>query len=83
MPEATIGSADGEGPAAFSRIVDVALDPMGRVWVADGLENEIRVFQPDGRYVRTIGQKGAGPKEFGLLGGMDWAPDGTLWVMDV
>jgi hypothetical protein len=83
VAETTIGSADGEGPAAFSRIVDVEFDPMGRVWVADGLENEIRVFQPDGRYVRTIGRKGAGPGEFTLLGGMDWAPDGTLWVMDV
>lgn len=83
MPEATIRAPDGEGPAAFSRIVDVALDAMGRVWVADGLENEIRIFQPDGTYVRTIGRTGAGPAEFGLLGGMDWAPDGNLWVVDV
>lgn len=83
VAETTIGSAAGEGPAAFSRIVDVEFDPMGRVWIADGLENEIRVFQPDGRHVRTIGRKGAGPGEFTLLGGMSWAPDGRLWVMDV
>ncbi len=83
VPETTVGSAAGEGPAAFSRIVDVEFDALGRIWIADGLENQIRVFQPDGKHVRTIGRKGSGPEEFTLLGGMSWAPDGTLWAMDV
>jgi hypothetical protein len=76
------GGADDEGPAAFGRIVGVALDPLGRVWVADGLQHQIRVFAGDGRHVRSIGRKGAGPAEFQDIAGMDWGPDGNLWVLD-
>jgi NHL repeat len=64
-------SADGEGPDVFRRIVDVALDPLGRVWVADAQMHEVRVFQPDGRHVRTLGRKGGGPAEFDGIAGMD------------
>ena len=79
---ARIGSADADGPAAFANVVDLALDPFGRVWVADGQAQEIRVFDASGAYVRTVGRKGRGPAEFGGISGMDWAPDGRLWVLD-
>lgn len=82
VPEGAIQSADGEGPAAFSRIVDIAVDPLGRVWVADGPQQQIRVFEADGRHVRTIGRAGGGPEEFATLAGMDWDAEGNLWVMD-
>jgi len=76
-----IGSAD--DPAhAFSRIVDLALDGMGRVWVADRQENRIGVFAPEGRHVRSLGRPGRGPAEFLSIAGMDWGPDGNLWVLD-
>ncbi|MBB4635129.1 6-bladed beta-propeller [Longimicrobium terrae] len=70
------------GDQEFGRIVDVALDAGGRVWVADGLKNEIRVFSPEGRAVRTVGRKGGGPGEFLMLAGMDWDPAGRLWTVD-
>jgi hypothetical protein len=82
VPRATIGAADGEGPETFARIVDVELDPMGRVWVADGQQHQIRVFDSAGTHVRSIGRKGGGPEEFSGIAGMDWAADGTLWVLD-
>ena len=80
----TIGhiGRDVAGSAAFGRIVDLAIDPLGRVWVADAMQHRISVFQPDGTPVRIIGRKGAGPAEFGDLAGFDWAPDGKLWVVD-
>jgi hypothetical protein len=76
-----IGSTD-DSAYVFSRIVDVALDEMGRVWVADGQENRIRVFASDGRHVRSLGRSGGGPAEFLGIAGMDWGPDGNLWVLD-
>ena len=82
VPQATIGAADGEGPEVFARIVDVELDPLGRVWVADGQQHQIRVFDSAGAHVRSIGRKGGGPQEFNGIAGMDWAADGTLWVLD-
>lgn len=80
--EVRIGSADGGGPAEFAWIADVEWDALGRVWVADGQQQQIRVFDSAGPHVRTIGRKGGGPEEFDRIAGMDWAPDGTLWVLD-
>lgn len=77
-----IGSGMEDGPASFGRISDVALDAMGRVWVADEMQHEIRVFEADGRHVRSFGGMGGGPAEFLGIAGMDWAPDGSLWVLD-
>lgn len=82
VPQATIGAVEGEGPDVFARIVDVELDPLGRVWIADGQQHQIRVFDSTGAHVRTIGGKGGGPEEFNGIAGMDWAADGTLWVLD-
>lgn len=80
--EARIGSVDGEGPDALGSVVDVALDPMGRAWIADGQRKQLLVYDAQGRHVRTIGAPGAGPREFGAIAGMAWAPDGSLWVLD-
>ncbi|HEX5872768.1 MAG TPA: 6-bladed beta-propeller, partial [Longimicrobium sp.] len=82
VPQTTIGAADGDGPDVFAQIVDVELDPIGRVWIADGQQHQIRVFDSAGVHVRTIGRKGGGPREFNGIAGMDWAADGTLWVLD-
>ncbi|HYW13252.1 MAG TPA: 6-bladed beta-propeller, partial [Longimicrobium sp.] len=80
--EVRIGTADGGGPDEFARISDVELDALGRVWVADAEQHQIRVFDSAGAHVRSIGRKGGGPEEFNGIAGMSWAPDGTLWVLD-
>jgi hypothetical protein len=82
VPQATIGAVEGAGPDVFAQIVDVELDPLGRVWMADGQQHQIRVFDSAGAHVRTLGRKGGGPEEFKGIAGMDWAADGTLWVLD-
>jgi sugar lactone lactonase YvrE len=82
VQEARIGSQVEEGPGAFANVVDVSLDPMGRVWVADAAQHQIRIFEANGRHVRSIGRRGGGPGEFGGISGMAWAPDGRLWVLD-
>ncbi len=40
------------------------------------------MFDRHGQHVRTIGRQGSGPGEFAQVVGLDWAPDGTLWVVD-
>jgi hypothetical protein len=82
IEQARIGSVDGAGPDVFASIVDLELDPMGRAWIADGQQNQIRVFDSAGTHVRTIGREGGGPEEFNGISGMDWSADGTLWVLD-
>jgi len=77
-----IGGTEATGPDAFGRVVDVGIDPLGRIWVADGMQQQLKVFEPDGTFVRSVGRKGGGPAEFMGISGFDWAPDGTLWVLD-
>ena len=80
--ETRVGVEEGDGPDVFGNVVDVEIDPAGRVWIADAQQHQIRVFGRGGRHVRSIGRKGAGPEEFGGISGMAFAPDGKLWVLD-
>jgi len=77
-----IGAADGAGPESFGRVSDVAIGPDDRVYVLDGMAQEIRVFALDGAYVRTIGRAGGGPGELRGAYAIAFAPDGRLWVAD-
>ncbi len=43
---------------------DIAITDDGTVLVAEGGSAHVKVFAPDGRYLRTIGRSGEGPGEF-------------------
>lgn len=76
-----IGSVD-DPQYALTRIRDMEVSSTGRIYSLHAVENSIRVHDPDGSFVRTIGRKGDGPGEFdnpitiGILGD-------TLWVLDI
>lgn len=42
----------------------IAMDDWGRVYVVDQKPMTIKVYGPDGSFIRTIGQEGEGPGEF-------------------
>lgn len=80
--ELRIGTLEGTGPDMFGSIVDFDVDAYGRFWVFEGQAQELRVFDRDGRFVRSVGRQGEGPGEFNRVIGMDWGPDGHLWLVD-
>jgi sugar lactone lactonase YvrE len=78
------------GPDGLSFPNDMALDPQGRLWVADTHNGRFAIFMPDGTFVETWGVKGEGDGEFNLqrangdgYGGIAFAPDGSFYVLDV
>jgi streptogramin lyase len=77
-----IGDADGTGPDVFANPFALEVDAYGRIYVLDSQTREVRVFNPDGSHVRTVGREGAGPGELKQPAGMAFGPDGTLWVAD-
>lgn len=77
-----LGRLDGGGPEQFAEIYWITTDTEGRIYVVENLDQEIRVFEPDGSYARTIGGKGEGPGEFRGAVALNWAPDGSFWVTD-
>lgn len=80
-PDMRIGSVD-DPDVGFSRLGYVDVDADGNIYALEMLDNQIRVYSPDGRIVRRIGRSGSGPGEFesaprfGIQGDTLWALDG-------
>jgi len=82
IEELRLGSVEGGGPEIFGQVVDIQVDPLGRLYLADGQSREIRVFDSEGVYVRSIGGRGSGPGEFLQINAITWDRDGNLWAKD-
>jgi hypothetical protein len=59
-----IGVVSGAPEYVFGRIADVAFGVNGEIVVLDNMHSEVRVFDADGRFLRTFGRSGEGPGEF-------------------
>ena len=75
-----IGEVEGGGPATFGRIRTIAVLEDGRIAVADALAEEVRLFDPEGQFLRTFGGKGGGPGELQGMQGVYLDPEGLLRV---
>lgn len=64
--ELSVGSLEGDAAFQFGQIGGVDVDAGGNVYITDAQAREIRVFDPSGAYLRTIGAPGGGPGEFGM-----------------
>lgn len=62
-PLVEIGVAD-DPSSEFSAVRGVVRLDDGRIAVANGASNEIRIFSREGRHQRTVGRAGSGPGEF-------------------
>jgi hypothetical protein len=76
-----MGGVSEVSPEEFGRITSVLVSADGTVYVADGQALEVRVFTPQGHFLRTIGRAGAGPGEFRALYALAWVGD-TLLSLD-
>lgn len=61
----SVGAIDAAADYQFGQITGADVDTDGNVYVADIQTSDIRVFDAQGAYLRTIGKPGAGPGEFG------------------
>lgn len=66
-PALEIGVEEGEEPYMLSRVFDALRLPDGRILVGNSSTSEIRVFDSQGKFLRSVGRKGNGPGEFGEL----------------
>lgn len=81
VEELRIGS-ENDDPTGLSDVRGLVVDKKGNIWVLEFSAQEIRLFDPAGHHLRTIGRKGQGPGEFIYADGMAMAPDGLIWVHD-
>jgi hypothetical protein len=81
--ELSIGAKEGPDEYMFSRILDLDADDDGNIYALDQKESHIKVFDKEGRYVRTIGQRGQGPGELGSAYFFSLTPQKHLIVEDI
>lgn len=75
-------SIGGEEYDMLSRPMSFIVDQEGCIFISDIQDQTIKVFGPNGDFIRTIGRKGEGPGEFAYLGSQTFLPDGRLLAMD-
>jgi hypothetical protein len=81
-PLLTIGRMDGDPAYVLSDVRDVGLFPDGRIVVADGGTQTLRLFDVDGAFLRRMGGAGQGPGEFAYLSGVGIAAPDTILAYD-
>ncbi|MDE2764216.1 MAG: 6-bladed beta-propeller [Gemmatimonadota bacterium] len=82
VSEVSIGELDGPDEYLFGRIGSLAVDRDRNVYVFDRQSQHVRVFDPAGAYVATLGRQGEGPGEFARAETIAVLPDGRLLVRD-
>lgn len=82
VEELRIGSLGGADEYTFSEINSIAVGESGAIYVDDTHPASIRLFSPDGGFVRRIGREGEGPGEYRSLAGISVLPDGRLAAWD-
>ncbi len=78
-----LGETSADPDAEFGDVRGAIASSDGRIAVADGYADAIRVFSPSGQLVRTIGRSGAGPGEFSDPVGLYLLEGDTLAVRDL
>lgn len=78
----TIGETAGPEEQVFGDVTSVAADAAGRIYVADRVGSLLRVYGPDGRFLRQIGREGRGPGEYESPVDLAFGPEGRLHVRD-
>jgi hypothetical protein len=81
--ELTIGEEGESKDVTLYRPRDILVDEMDNIYISDYQDGTIKVFDPDGNYIRSIGRKGEGPGEFQALSAMAFLPDGSLLAFDI
>jgi hypothetical protein len=80
--ELSIESVDPDGNVLIYQAGAYDVDQGGTIYICDRMDHGVKVFDDQGRIIRTIGRKGEGPGEFSNISRVACLPDGRLLVMD-
>lgn len=81
VPFLSVGEEDGEDPYLLGYPAGAFLRGDGSVVIADGRNQELRVFDANGRYLETKGRKGPGPAEFNRIERLARCGDDEIWIV--
>jgi len=67
VPDVSIGVVEGDDAYVLAGLTNAIRLSDGRILVGSCAANEVRVYDAEGRYLRTIGRQGGGPGEFQVV----------------
>jgi hypothetical protein len=79
----SVGKEEGESWELLSRVQSAAFNAQGQLFILDGANHRVLVFDPAGKFVREIGGQGEGPGEITFATGIAVTQDGTLVIADM
>ena len=82
VAEVSIGELEGADEYTFGAINEVEVASDGRIYVFDRQVPALREYDTNGKYVRTLGRKGAGPGEYTQANGVAVHADGRVVLWD-
>jgi hypothetical protein len=83
QPVYVVGAVEGEDWEVFGSVDAVAFDGEGNLYVLDGQNARVVVFDREGGHLRTVGRRGEGPGEFQMPQGMTVTAAEELVVYDM
>lgn len=81
-PVLEIGTLHGEGGALFHQVSDATLTRTGGIAVSNRGSREVRLFDANGNFLRSLGRRGEGPGEFQSLTRI-WSAGDSVIAFDV
>jgi hypothetical protein len=83
VPEMSFGELDGALEYLLGDVVSLGVGPDGTIYIVDGQVTELRAYDADGTYLRTMAGPGGGPGELAEPGGgLAVLTDGRVVVRD-
>ncbi len=82
VEELSLGGENQEGEIILYEPLWFIADDNNNIYISELQDQVIKVFNSDGKYIKTIGAKGSGPGEFQRVESMVFTKDGKLVVTD-
>lgn len=80
--ELTFGEDERSEESMLIRPRQILVDQDDNIYISEYMDAVIKVFDKEGNYLRTFGQKGQGPGEFQSIFDMKFLPDERLITLD-
>jgi len=78
-----LGSEEGPEEGMLILPYDIKIDSQDQIYILDGYDACLRVYDPNGNWIRNIGRAGQGPGEFVYLISFDISRDDNLYLLDL
>ncbi len=82
VEELSIGGENQEGDIILFQPLWYVVDDNKNIYISEWQDQVIKVFDSDGKYIKTIGAKGSGPGEFQRMSSLTFTNDGKLVATD-